>query len=290
LANSSSNIEDVIAALQDSCEDVRRGDGTPYRSVSVKSILALSSQFKRTARQVEIIALQNDMIPERYSKNFTTFSAEDQIRLLNSKVCVIGVGGLGGWLAEMLARVGVGTIRLVDGDRFEDSNLNRQLFSSQDSIGSEKVGSAAKRIGGINSSVTVEANAVMLGGPNAAGLISGSDVVADCLDSIPARFVLQDATAAERVPLVSAAVGGRAGQLSTVMPGDAGLRTIYGPAEAAPMRGEEAHLGNPAFTVALVASLQCTEIIRILLTGTGRYVRNLLLVDLDGDLSMTVSL
>jgi molybdopterin-synthase adenylyltransferase len=73
--------------------------------------------------------LKTDIIPERYVRNFNAFSPKDQIKLLRSTVAVVGLGGLGGGVTEILARIGIGTLILIDGDVFEDTNLNRQMLS-----------------------------------------------------------------------------------------------------------------------------------------------------------------
>ena len=271
----------LVAALQARSEVAERPDGERYRSLAVAAVRRLAREFGVPGSRVESIALQHGIVPARYSRNLMSFSGADQARLLESTVTVVGAGGLGGWLAEMLARVGVGTLRLVDGDRFDESNLNRQVFSDEDVLSRGKVEVAAERLARTNSSVTVECRPVMLTAQNGEELIAGSDVVADCLDSIAARFILQDAAMAVGAPLVSAAVAGRSGQLLAILPGDAGFRAVFGEPGEVPDRGEETVLGNLAFTVALMSSLQCAEIVRLLLGEPGLYRDRLLLVDLE---------
>ena len=89
-------------------------------------------------KSVQLAALQHGVIPEVYARNQKRLSSEDQIKLLQSHVAVIGLGGLGGTVTEILARIGIGTLTLVDGDRFDDSNLNRQLLSSTEVLGKQK--------------------------------------------------------------------------------------------------------------------------------------------------------
>ena len=265
-------------------------DTEPSRTLAVEDVRELASALGVPAKRVECIALRSRIIPERYSRNLASFSPEDQASLLESSVTVVGAGGLGGWLAEILARSGVGMLRLIDGDTFDGTNLNRQLFSEETTLGRTKVEVAAERLLRVNSSVDVEPHAAYLTAENGERLVAGSVAVADCLDSIHARYVLQDAAAASGVPLVSAAVGGTSGQLLTILPGDAGLRSLYGDRDGVPDRGEEVLLGNLPFTVAAVASLQAAEIVRILLGKPPLHRNRLLLVDLSAASFEQVSL
>lgn len=271
----------IVAAVRAHCEGARRPNGDRYRSLSVASVKRIAAEFNETGKRVECIALQNEIIPARYSRNITSIGPIDQIQLLGSAVAVVGIGGLGGWLSEMLARIGVGMLRLIDGDRFEDSNLNRQLFSDEGQLARSKTEVAVERLSNVNSSITVDDRSVVLTEENGPELLSGCDVIADCLDSIRTRFVLENAARALAVPLVSAAVAGRSGQVGTILRGDPGFTAIYGEPAEAPEHGEESELGNLPFAVALLASLQCAEIIRILLGKPGLYRRSLLYVDLE---------
>jgi molybdopterin/thiamine biosynthesis adenylyltransferase len=172
---------------------------------------------------------------------------------------------------------------LIDGDRFEDHNLNRQLLCTQERIGTTKSHAAAERVCGINSSITVKAHTTFLTSDNANRLINDSDVVVDCLDNIESRFVLETAAKKADIPLVSAAVGGVAGQVTTVFPQDKGLELIYGPKENLKgSKGVEIILGCLPQAVGLIASAQSSEVIKVLLEQNDGLLRNkMLLVDLS---------
>ena len=103
-------------------------DGTAYAGITMVDTNTLSREFTMPAREIDISALASDIVPERYARNMKSFSTKNQKTLLESRVIVVGTGGLGGTVSETLARIGVGQLTLVDGDRFEESNLNRQLF------------------------------------------------------------------------------------------------------------------------------------------------------------------
>jgi molybdopterin/thiamine biosynthesis adenylyltransferase len=203
---------------------------------------------------------------------------------------VIGLGGLGGAVIEILARLGVGRLTLVDGDRFEDSNLNRQVLSSVATLGQPKAEAARERVERINPSVEVTARTCFLAPDNATDLLGRCGVAVDCLDNLPARFMLEDACRSAGVPLVSAAVAGASGHVTTLFPADPGLRLIYGDPQQAPPKGAETALGTLPHCVVFMASLQCAEVVKILL-NRGKPLRNrLLLADLTDGVMEAVNL
>lgn len=258
-------------------------DKTPYRSLSVQHVLELSRRSGLSSRETEIAALENDVVPERYARNMRTFSLADQATLLKAHAGVVGLGGLGGTVTEILSRMGVGRLTLIDGDRFEDSNLNRQLLSSIAHLGYPKTEAARQRVDQINPSVQCTGPAEFLSPENAANWLASCDVVVDCLDNLPARFMVEDACRRLRRPMVSAAVAGASGHVTTIFPGDRGLRLVYGEPQNLPLKGAETSLGTVPFSVTFLAALECAEVAKILL-GKGSPLRGkLLLADLmDG--------
>jgi molybdopterin/thiamine biosynthesis adenylyltransferase len=252
-------------------------DQTPYLRLSVRRIQELAQRAGVTGREIELAALENGFVPERYARNLRTFSPADQAALLRSRVGVVGLGGLGGTVVEILARMGVGRLTLIDGDRFEDSNLNRQLLSSPANLGLPKADAAARRIGQINPSVEATVHACFLTAGNAAELLAGCRVVVDCLDNLRTRFEVEDACRRLGSPMVSAAVAGASGHITAIFPEDRGLRLIYGEPEGLPLKGAETVLGTVPYSVAFLAALECAEVAKILL-GRGGLLRDKLLV------------
>jgi molybdopterin/thiamine biosynthesis adenylyltransferase len=225
--------------------------------------------------------LKRQILPDRYLRNFKTLDEADQIRLLESAVCIVGLGGLGGLVTEALARMGIGRFYLADGDVFEAHNLNRQLFSETDLIGIPKVDAAVKRIKMINPGLEVIATNDFLTTENADRLVASTDLVVDCLDNIQSRFTLQAAAKRAGIPMVSAAVAGISGHVTTVFPEDKGLENIYGPEDQLKMaKGAETHLGCLATGVNLIASLECSEVLKVLLAREKTLKNKLLVVDL----------
>jgi len=257
-------------------------DGTAYSGISMGDTSALASAFNRSAREIDIFALGCDIVPERYARNMKSFSVHDQKTLLASRVTIVGCGGLGGTVAETLARIGVGKLTLIDGDAFEESNLNRQLFSTEASMNQSKAAAAKKRLKRVNATIDVIHHRYNLDDDNALEMIDGSDVTADCLDNLPTRFTLQAASRTAGIPMVSAAVGGHSGHLTAIFPEDKGLELIFGdPDEAAALKGAEQHLGNLPYTVNTVAALECAEIVKILLQHDSALRNRLLIIDLN---------
>jgi len=225
--------------------------------------LLASKTFNLSLRDVEEEALKLGILPARYERNSKTISIEGQLTLLQSTVAVVGCGGLGGYIIEELARLGVGTIKLIDPDTFEEHNLNRQILCTTSALGKPKVEVARSRILDINPAVKVFAihNAFTL--ENGKGLLHGSRVVVDGLDNIPSRIALAEICEDLKIPLVHGSIAGWYGQVTTQLPGTKSVLNIYGKCKEE--RGVEKELGNPSFTPAIIASLEVAEVCKIIL-------------------------
>lgn len=234
--------------------------------------------FGVTLAQVEEVALERSILPARYQRNREAITVSDQLALFRSSVAVIGCGGLGGYVVEELARLGVGRIVVIDPDVFEEHNLNRQLFSSPANLGQAKVEAAVTRINAINPAVTLVPLQAALSPENGADLLGGCQAAVDALDTIKVRLELAEVCAGLNIPLVHGAIAGWYGHVTTQFPGDNTLQAIYGSWKAG--KGVEQTLGNPSFTPALVASLQVAEVCKLLL-GQGTPLRGRqLMIDL----------
>jgi molybdopterin/thiamine biosynthesis adenylyltransferase len=174
----------------------------------------------------------------------------------------------------MLARVGVGKLKLVDGGKFKEENLNRQLFSGEGCLGMNKAEVVGSRLQEINSATVVVPIPEFLTESNAAELMTGVDVVIDALDSLPARLLLEEKARKFNLPLVHGAVGGIIAQVAVIFPEDKGFANIYKVGRQS--TGLETKLGNVAPIVTAVAALEVYEVIKIL-TSCGEPLRNRLL-------------
>lgn len=202
-----------------------------------------------------------------------------QAKLKAARVLVIGAGGLGSPLMLYLAAAGVGTLGVVDDDRVELSNLQRQIAHTTARIGAPKVHSAAEAAAAINPGVRIEPHALRLTADNALALISGYDLVCDGTDNFATRFLVADACALARKTLVSAAVLRFEGQLSVFKPHEGGpcYRCLYAeppPPGAVPSCSEAGVLGA---VTGVMGTLQATEVLKEIL-GIGESLAGKLLI------------
>ena len=199
---------------------------------------------------------------KRYERNGTSVSPAENEILASKKVCVIGCGGLGGYIAEMLLRVGVLGLTLIDPDVFDETNLNRQLFSTEDGVGKPKVFEAERRLLAVDSNARLRLHQVRLDAANAGELLAGHDIVVDALDNIESRRIAAKSCDALGIPFVHGAIGGWYAQVSVIMPGNSGLDPVYGNTADADL---DRTLGNLPFVAGLAACMQCAETLKLLL-------------------------
>lgn len=213
----------------------------------------------------------------RYIRNLTTISENDMKILKKSKVLIVGCGGLGGYIIEMLSRIGIGHITAMDGDVFDESNLNRQLFSSMSNLGRKKVIVAEERVRDVNPNVKFTGYDSILKADNCDEIIKGHDIVVDAVDNITTRLLLEKKCCQYSIPLIHGAIAGWYYQISVVMPGDNTLSKIYSDSDE---KGIETLVGNPSYTPAAAASTQVSECIKVLLGKECELKGKLLYVDL----------
>ena len=234
----------------------------------------MMSRFDLECATAEELILQNDCLPARYQRNQQMITTEQQLKLLQSKVAVVGCGGLGGYILEELARLGVGQIVAIDPDVFEEHNLNRQLLSTIETLGVAKTEAAVDRIASINPAVRVHPITAAFNQENGQEMLHEVELVIDAVDNIPTRLELAEICTQLKIPLVHGAIAGWYGQVATIYPGDGVLQKLY--ANWSHGKGVESGLGNPSFTPAVAASLQVAEACKLLL-GQGDLLRNKML-------------
>ena len=245
--------------------------------------MALEAQV--SVREVEAAALGRGLGVCRYARNLGTLGMEGQRRLLEAKVSVLGLGGLGGYVVEELGRMGVGRIVGIDPEVFEESNLNRQLLSEQGKLEMKKVDAAADRLARVNGAVEFVGHAMRL--EEVADEVWQVDVVFDCLDNAASRVVLGGKCAAAGVPLVHGAIGGWWGEVGVIWPGSEVLEQVYGARKGG---GLEVQEGTPAFTAGVAGSMMVARGVKVL---TGMEVgkeNRVVFFDLKADESETVTL
>lgn len=206
----------------------------------------------------------------RYARNIPALTEEECLILRNKRVLVVGCGGLGGHIIDQLARIGIGFLRVVDGDVFEPSNLNRQLLSRIPLLGVSKAKAAAEHISKINPDIEAEAIEDFMTSQNVHVLTAGCDIVIDALDNIPSRRLLAAACTEDGLPYIYGAIQGWVAQAGISMPGDSLIGTLF------PQEVEIQDKSVLSFTPALCASIQVSLCVKLLLgrpvdTGTIYY-------------------
>ncbi len=220
---------------------------------------------------------------DRYVRQMTfpQLGEEGQRRLLSSAVAIIGTGGLGTHIADTLVRAGVGRIRLVDRDYVELSNLQRQMLFDEEDVagGLPKAEAAARKLGRINSQVQIEPLVVEVGPRNVETIVGGVDVVLDACDNFLTRYLINEACVKHDIPWVYGGAVASYGMTMTIVPHQTPcLRCVFPerpPSESAPTC---ATAGILASIVAIIASLECSEALK-LLTRQGKLNEGLIHID-----------
>ena len=195
---------------------------------------------------------------ERHSRNIPALSEQDMDRLKNSNVLVVGCGGLGGYVIEYLARIGIGSLTVADGDVFTESNLNRQILCTAENLGTSKALAAAERVQLIDPSITVTPVREFLTKENAPALLADADIVIDCLDNIESRLILEDAAADADKTIVHGAIKGWDLQAMLVPPGSGLLHALYDG------MSEDSSKTSLSFTPAACAAIEVSLAVRYL--------------------------
>lgn len=190
----------------------------------------------------------------------------------NKTVCLVGCGGIGGYAAEYLMRLGVGNIIAVDGDRFTQSNMNRQLYCLSETIGQFKAEAVKQRCESINPLIRVTAHNCYLTQENAAGIISDADVVIDALDNMQSRQILAHACSASGKVMIHGAIGTGSLQVAVIPPGKKLPCT-----HARSVHAEEVL----SYVPAMCASYEVSECHKLLLGQKGALYGKMLCIDLD---------
>jgi molybdopterin/thiamine biosynthesis adenylyltransferase len=220
----------------------------------------------------------------RYSRQMILpeLQGEGQEKIFQAKVLLVGLGGLGSPQALYLAAAGVGTLGLLDGDRVDLTNLQRQVVHSTDDLGSPKVISAQRRIHAINPEVEVRTHDERLTSQNAIGILSEYDIIVDCTDNFPARYLMNDACVLLGKPLVHGAIYRFEGQATVFYPAREGpcYRCLFPVPPSPGMVPSCAESGVLGVLPGVVGSIQATEVTKLIL-GAGRpLIGRLLFCDL----------
>lgn len=187
---------------------------------------------------------------------------EGQKKLGKASVLIVGLGGLGSISSYYLAAAGVGHLRIVDRDRVELANLNRQLLHSTDDLGRPKVESASEKLLRLNPSCHVETAIVNIGDENAFGLAKNCDLIIDATDNVGTRYVLNRVSLKKQIPFIYGGISGWNGMAATFIPGKTGCFACLFPPERA--RTSETEFPALGPTAGVISSIQSMDALRIL--------------------------
>ena len=223
-----------------------------------------------------MISMAQEYEPGRYARQtrFAPWGLEGQKRVQAARVAVVGLGALGSVHAELLTRAGVGSLRLIDRDFVELSNLQRQtLYEESDAQEAlPKAIAAAKRLARVNSSISVEPLVSDLAPANIEDLLEGVNLILDATDNFETRYLINDFAVREGIPWIYGAAVGSYGVKLAILPGSSAcFRCVYPepPQGAQPTCETE---GVLAPVTAAIAALQCGDALRILADGGGAAV------------------
>lgn len=205
-----------------------------------------------------------------YTNSLSDFERE---KIKNSRVCIAGCGGLGGYIAEYLIRLGVGQIVAVDGDCFDASNLNRQVLCTAETIGHSKAFEVKSRAAVINSDVQVTAVNEFVTEENAEQIISGCDLVIDAFDSFEARRIMHKACSKLGINMLFGAIGAWKAQVGLLTPDSTILSDVPVPPE---YHGDSVL----SFVPAMCAAIQVSEAVKLLSGNKSELEGRLLDIDL----------
>lgn len=215
-------------------------------------------------------SLQADM----FERNLGTITKLQQNELEKSSVCIIGCGGLGGHVIDGLARSGVGSLTFCDPDVFDCSNLNRQLYAQQATLGRNKAGIAAQNVASISSRITVQSFPTTFQEVGSS-LFNKTDVVVDCLDNPADRLKLSAKCRKFAIPLVHGAVEQWYGQAGVQLQESKLIEVLYPEAEA-----EQENISVLSCTVMAVSAILVAEALKLLLHLDSPLHNNWLSIDL----------
>ncbi|MFY9798849.1 MAG: ThiF family adenylyltransferase [Candidatus Nitrosopolaris sp.] len=202
-------------------------------------------------------------------------------KLRNAKICVVGVGGIGNPIVTQLAAMGVGKLKIVDRDVVEISNLHRQHLYNEADIGKVKVEVAAERLKKINHHVQIEAVPLSITKYTAESIVKGMDIIIDALDTVDARYALNDACIKYNIPFIYAGALGMLGSVCTILPNKSACLRCMFPALAEEDMPTCSTEGVHPSILYLVAGVQVSEAVKIVTGQQPTLVNKLLYIDLN---------
>lgn len=270
-------LADLIAPY---CSDQLSPGQDQFQAVDREGIRILAEALRTTSQGAMIFCLEHDIWPLRFARNRGVFNAAEQRAILTSHAAIIGCGGLGGHVATLLARAGVGAFTLCDFDFFEESNCNRQLLCRENTLGRNKAEVTKEELVLIAPYADIRVFPIQAVPAVLPEILDSAHIVMDCLDSIETRKQVAAAAAAAKIPFIHGAVAGEEGFALAVLPGEKNLDLLYAETPSS-NDGAEKRLGISTLAPAAIAVLQVNIALQLM---AGRKLENngLLHLDLSG--------
>ncbi len=282
--NPSGSRSALADAIRKRAGSVTDAAGKTVRTISISDAKSAASEGKAQDIPIGDVycrALEEEIWPLCYIRNRGSISSQEQLRLAQSRVTIVGAGGLGGYVIELLARIGIGFLAVIDSDGFDESNLNRQLLSDLDAIGRNKADRAKQRVKAVNPAVSVAAHAVRMTEENALTLLEGCHAAVDGLDNLESRRLLHSTCRLLHIPMIHGTISGFEGRLMTLFPEDPPREDLF---DADGEATAESILGTPPLAPAVIGSLQAMEVIKVLLGRGQPFQGKMLWADLENGL------
>lgn len=258
-----------------------RGDSVTC--IQEADLLEISKVLEMTMREAAIECMSLGVTPLRYQRNVPSISLDEQIILARASVSVAGAGGLGGHVITLLARLGIGEIRVFDPDAFDETNMNRQAFCTTETLGTNKAHAACAACREMNPAVDVIPHPTAVSTPNHVSLMTGTQLIIDALDNARDRLTLAGIAQTLDIPMIHGAVAGFEGRIMTVLPGNTSFTHLFPPehnSSPEPVFAEQV-LGTPALAPAFIAPLQVMAALHTLLKRDGSITDQLIHADLQ---------
>ena len=220
---------------------------------------------------------------DRYSRQIMLDSIgyQGQLKLKNAKVCIVGAGGLGNPISSQLTAMGIGTLRIVDRDIIELSNLHRQTLFDEDDVGKVKVEVIAKKLQKLNKDCKIEPTPMSLIEQNAVEIIQGCDIVIDALDNMRGRTALNKACIKLNIPLITTSAIGVTGQVFTIIPKESACYSCVTSDSGGELLGTCGIEGVHPSVLSIVGGIAVTEAVKIITGKTPNLCNRILHIDLD---------
>lgn len=267
-------------------------NGVAYDLISYNDEVKLSHEIymssnKRAVnplKMVQLFALRNGVIPIRYLDNIVHIGIENQIKLLESRVAIVGIGRLGSQIVENLARLGVGNITLIDNSRITDKNLNSQSIALPEYLNIDKTTIMSLRTRDINSAVSTQEINVTVDEKNIDGLLKESDLIISTSSSLATHRLLSAYTKANGKTFVFGSIDGFNGSIFSLLPND---ETTF--EELFELVGENYEKAEDRTTLShvsgIVAGYQTSEVVHLIATGKSKIPKKVHKVEIQKFLS-----